>query len=442
MSIVKIQKVKDLKAVVNYSLQEHKTNSELITSFECDVHMIKEDFEMLLLEYNDKSKTDRDITARMIIQSFDSADYLTPEQAHKYGIELADNYFKGKHQYAVITHTDTDNLHNHIIFNSISFVDLKMFETTRQHSLYDLRRENDKVSEEHGLTIIEKEGKKDKYLTFNEYVSRAKKTSFKGKLEDVIDENIKSADSFEDFLERMKQQGHEAKQGKHLSFKNPKSNKFMRTKTLGMNYFESSIKYRIQNKDFVPVKRNMIDKNWIDKSQEKFKNNKGLQKWATKQNINYLNEISNKLYKKDITLEELNEVEIINENLVDNFEKQLTLIDDELFKLDKMKDCYPIYENSHSLIKAYKESDDKSKFKQENYHQFKQYDTAKRNINYLKKQYEINDEPGLHYKMSLMSDERNLLYGSLGKESVKEQELDRQEQARRQKKKKERENEL
>ena len=267
-----------------------------------------------------------------------------------------------------------------------------------------------------GCPLLNMKERKISILTFNEYVTRAKKKSFKGNLEDVIDENINKADSFDDFLELMEKQGYEYKQGKYLSFKNPKSNKFIRTKTLGMNYFESSIKYRIENKDFVPIKQNVIDKQWIDKSQEKFKNNRGLQKWATKQNINYLNEISSKLYKGNMTLEELNEVEIKKENLIESFEKQLTSIDEEIFKLDKMKDCFSVYKNSHPLILAYKKADDKSKFKQDNYYQFKQYDTAKRNINYLKKHYEINDEPGLYYKLSLMAEERNMLYGSLGKE--------------------------
>lgn len=145
----------------------------------------------------------------MIIQSFDGDDNLTPEQAHQYGVELAENYFKGKHQYTVITHTETDNLHNHIIFNSINFQDLKMFDSSRQHSLYDLRRENDRVSKEHGLFIIEIKGKKkDKYLAFNEYVSRAKKKSFKGTLEGIIDNTIQKANSFENFLNLMDQQGY------------------------------------------------------------------------------------------------------------------------------------------------------------------------------------------------------------------------------------------
>ncbi|MED3088840.1 relaxase, partial [Bacillus toyonensis] len=69
------------------------------------------------------------------------------------------------------------------------------------------------------------------------------------------------------------------------------------------------------------------------------------------------------------------------------------------------------------------------------YHEFKEYDVAKRDMNYLKKNYGITDESELHYKLSLMTKERNLLYGSLGKEV----EVNRQEQQRQQQRKKENE---
>lgn len=72
----------------------------------------------------------------------------------------------------------------------------------------------------------------------------------------------------------MQKEGYEHKQGKYLSFMNPKSGKFMRTKTMGFNYLESSIKYRIENKSYSPIKTSIINRKWIDKSQEKFKNNK------------------------------------------------------------------------------------------------------------------------------------------------------------------------
>ena len=52
---------------------------------------------------------------------------------------------------------------------------------------------------------------------------------------------------------------------------NPKSGKFMRTKTMGFNYLESSIKYRIENKGYAPIKTSIINRKWIDKSQESLK---------------------------------------------------------------------------------------------------------------------------------------------------------------------------
>ncbi|PEB54344.1 relaxase [Bacillus pseudomycoides] len=435
MSIVKIQKVKDLKAVINYSMQDHKTNEELVTSYECSIEAIERDFKSILFDYNEKNNSNKNMSARMIIQSFDSDDNLTPEQVHQYGVEFADNYLKGNHQYTVITHTETDNLHNHIIFNDIDFNNLKMFDTKRVNSLERLREENDKISEKYGLSIIE-EGRKGrkKYLAFNEYVARSKKKSFKGNLEETIDKNILKSNSYDEFLGLMQKEGYEHKQGKYLSFQNPKSGKFMRTKTMGFNYLESSIKYRIENKGYSPIKTSIMNRQWIDKSQEKFKNNKGLQRWATKQNINYLNELSSKLYTLNVSLSELDEIEANKEALIDSFEKQLLGIDNEIFRLKKMKGCFQTYKKSHPLIVAYKKAENKMAFKQEYYHEFKQYDVAKRDMNYLKKNYDITDEPELHYKLSLMTKERNLLYGSLGKE--KEVEIDRQEQQRQQQQRK------
>lgn len=78
-SIVKIQKVKDLKAVINYSMQSHKINQELVTSYECSIETIDREFKSVLVDYNEKNNSNKNVSARMIIQSFDSDDNLTPE---------------------------------------------------------------------------------------------------------------------------------------------------------------------------------------------------------------------------------------------------------------------------------------------------------------------------------------------------------------------------
>lgn len=58
MSIVKIQGVKRLDNAINYITQDHKTNNDLISTFDCDLHFIKEDFENLFEERNRARNTD------------------------------------------------------------------------------------------------------------------------------------------------------------------------------------------------------------------------------------------------------------------------------------------------------------------------------------------------------------------------------------------------
>ncbi|MEH7149630.1 relaxase [Bacillus thuringiensis] len=434
MSIVKIQKIKHLNGFINYGMQEHKTNEEFVTSYECSIETIERDFRSVLVDYNEKNNCNKNVSARMIIQSFDSDDNLTPEQVHQYGVEFADHYLKGNHQYTVITHIETDHLHNHIVFNDIDFTTLKMFDSKRVNTLDRLREENDKISEKYGLSIIE-EGRKGrkKYVAFNEYVARSKKKSFKGKLEKIIDTNISKSNSFHEFLRFMQKEGYEYKQGKYLSFMNPKSGKFMRTKTMGFNYVESSIKYRIENKGYAPIKTSISNKQWIDKSQEKFKNNKGFHRWATKQNIHYLHALSSQLYKLNVSLTELEEMEANKEALLDSFEKQLFGMDHEIFRLNKMWGCFRTYKKSHPLLVAYKKAENKMAFKQERYHEFKEYDVAKRDMNYLKKNYDITNEFELQDKLSRMTKDRNVLYGSIGKEQ--EIEGERQEHSKQQRRK-------
>lgn len=434
MSVTKIQKVKSLKAAVKYSVQNHKTNSDLITTFECSLESIERDFNSVLMDYNESNNKQRELTSRMIIQSFDKNDNLTPEQAHAIGVEFAENYLKDQHQYLVVTHIETDNIHNHIIFNDINFKDMKLFDSKRENTLHKMRFENDKLSEKYNLKIIEEGQKKNKYLAFNEYVAKAKGKSFKAQLENAIDINIQKANNFDEFLELMKADGYDSKQGKYLAFENSKSKKFMRTKTLGMNYFESSIKYRIEHKDYQPLKVDIVNKEWIDKSQNKFKNNKGLERWATVQNINYLNEINAQLYKNKMTLKELDEIKNSAESFIDNFNKQLHKIDDEIYTLEKMSGSFKEYEDSYGVMSSYKSAEndeERSNIKREHNHIFRRYDIVKRNIKILKNMYNINDEAELQNKLSILKNDRNLLYGSLNVKNENIFELEQQKHRER-----------
>lgn len=416
LSIVKIQQVRNLKRSVKYITQDHKTEEHLITCYECNQETIQSDFQQIQDIYNQKDAKEKPLGSRMIIQSFDPDENISPEQAHQFGLEYARQFLGNQHQFICVTHTDTNNLHNHIIFNNVNFKELKMFNSKRSNSLHRLRHENDLISEKYGLSIIENTKNKSKFLSFNEYVSRSKGTSFKEKIENDIDDSIKQSNSFNDFLDLMSEKGYEYKQGKYLSFKHRDGKKYMRTKTLGFNYLEKSIEYRINNKDYIPVKTNVFNRDWIDKTQEQFKNNKGLRKWATVQNINYLNDMYSVLKNENLTLEEFQNIQNEHKNLVSHFEKTFDKIDNKIFMLERMNNPFLIYKSSYSMIVNFKKLEtekEKIDFKKEHFHEFKAYDLAKRNMGILKKVYNINNENEFFSKIDELKQDRDILYSSL-----------------------------
>src|SRR5699024_10916382 len=68
---------------------------------------------------------------RHLIQSF-AVGETTPEEAHKIGMELAGAVLGGKYEFVLTTHVDKDHLHNHLIFNAVSFVDYKKYHSNKQ----------------------------------------------------------------------------------------------------------------------------------------------------------------------------------------------------------------------------------------------------------------------------------------------------------------------
>ena len=413
MSIVKIQGVKRLDNAINYITQDHKTNNDLISTFDCDLHFIKEDFENLFEERNRVRNTDTKQKSKMIIQSFGEDDLVTPEEAHQIGKELADNYLEGKHQYIIATHTDGNHIHNHIIFNEVRTDNLLMFDTTRRNTIDNLRLKNDELSRKYNLFIPAERDheKKIHYINQRELRARKKGISFKEELETTIDEVVKIAVDYQDFINIMENIGFKSKQGKHLSFKNEDRNYFMRTKTLGMNYTENSIKYRIENKDFEIHKfKYILETEKIDKSQEKFKNNYGLRKWATKKNIAHLQEISHLIFNEKLSLDEIEDIKKSEEEFTLDIAKKIEEKDNLISDLQKKEGAFQDYKDSAGLMVALKNSKNKREFKSKNYKEIIKHDIAKKNITELKNKYGIHDLEGLYSLKNKLEEERNIIY--------------------------------
>ena len=68
-------------------------------------------------------------------------------------MELAKEILGGKYEFVLTTHIDKDHVHNHLIFNAVSFADHKHYHSNKR-SYHYIRRTSDRLCKEHGLSVI------------------------------------------------------------------------------------------------------------------------------------------------------------------------------------------------------------------------------------------------------------------------------------------------
>ena len=175
-----------------------------------------------------------------MIQAFQPGE-VTPEQAHEIGMELAKEILGGKYEFVLTTHIDKDHVHNHLIFNAVSFTDHKHYHSNKR-SYHYIRRTSDRLCKEHGCRSS---SGKDKGKSYIEHQAAQAGTSYKAKLKAAIDRLIPASADFEDLLLRLQREGYEIKRGKYISARAPDQERFTRLKTLGVDYTEEALAARI-----------------------------------------------------------------------------------------------------------------------------------------------------------------------------------------------------
>ena len=240
MAITKMHPIRrTLNKAVEYITDEYKTAGEIyVSTYGCTRETIEDDFEYTRRQASYHGT----IIAQHIIQSFAEGE-ITPEQAHKIGIELAGRFTNHKHEYIIATHVDKGHIHNHIIMNHVDFKDHARFRGNIR-AVKDLRCLSDEICESQGLSVIKDPQNKGK--SFYEWQLARKGLSYKKRLKDNIDMVIPLVDSYDGFLEKMKELGYEIKQGKYDSFRINGQERFTRSKTLGEDYTREAIELRIK----------------------------------------------------------------------------------------------------------------------------------------------------------------------------------------------------
>ena len=320
MAVTKIHPIKStLKLALEYILNPEKTDEKMLaSSFGCGIETA--DMEFKFTRDNAKGKSPN--LAHHLIQSFEPGE-TTPEEAHEIGMRLAEEVLGGKYEFVLTTHIDKGHIHNHIIYNAVSFTEFNYYHSTPP-KYYNIRRTSDKLCEEYGLSVIRKtKGKGKSYI---EYTAAKQGKSWKAQLKNTIDTLIPLSKDFDEFLLLMEQQGYKVKrQNKNVSFCTDGRERYMRSKTLGPDYTIEALKERIAGK--IKGKRIslIIDIQNCIKAQE----NKGYEHWAKINNLKQAAKTLNFLTENDITTyEEL-------EKAVEQKQKEFNGISEKVKELER-----------------------------------------------------------------------------------------------------------
>ena len=229
-----------LKSRTDYVQNPDKTEQgELVSSYECSPLTADEEFMLSKRQYELATgrRQKSDVIAYQIRQSFKPGE-ITAEEANKVGYELAMRFTKGKYAFIVATHIDREHIHNHIIYNSTALDSTRKFRDFLLSGLA-VQRLSDLICLEHQLSVIE----------IKPYRERQKRTLYppkesnRDRLCSVIDTILaEKPNDYEDFLQKLEQQGYEVKRGKYTSVKGARQKRFIRFRTLGAGYSEEELK--------------------------------------------------------------------------------------------------------------------------------------------------------------------------------------------------------
>jgi len=243
--------------IIDYVKNPQKTDQgKFIYGYECDTRIADAEFLLSKRQYMNltgRSRGEDDVIAYHLRQSFKPGE-VTPEEANQIGRELAQKLTKGSNAFIVCTHVDKHHVHNHIIINSTTLDCTRKFRNF-WGSTWAIRRMNDKLCLEHGLSIVEDPKlSRDHYGT---WLGNKRQLSFQEQIRQAVDAVLKEKPKdFEEFLEKLAAAGVEVnRERKYLRLRVQGQENYTRCNTLKGDYTEQAIKERIGGVRIVKPRR-------------------------------------------------------------------------------------------------------------------------------------------------------------------------------------------
>ena len=235
--------VDDLRDVIDYAKNEDKTEKEyFVSGINCEPDSAYQEMQDAKMFYHKEDK----ILAFHGYQSFVRGE-VSPELAHKIGVQLANEMWGDRFQVIVTTHLNTNCIHNHLVLNSVSFKDGLKYYSNRTNTAR-LRHISDEICKEYGLSVLtEKTCKKSKINFDNYYKKSLYNDNYSNNAKRDIDLAIRQAYSYDDFIFLMKKLDYDVMiRANKISVKKKNYNRNIRIeRRFGEDYTIDNIKRRI-----------------------------------------------------------------------------------------------------------------------------------------------------------------------------------------------------
>ena len=240
MATTKIWKIKSrFDNVIDYITNKDKTdNKNYVTGINCMADIAFKEMSITKQQFN---KTGG-ILGFHAYQSFKGCE-VTADEAHEIGIRLAEELWGDKFQVVVTTHTNTKNVHNHFVINSVSFVDGKKYYDNKTNYAI-MRQVSDNICKEYELQTLEE---KSYYKNISNKYARSSK--YLDSVRTDIDYAISQANNYNEFTKILTKMGYELEHSSNkMSIRKFPYKRYVRVeRTFGEEYSKESILFRIKH---------------------------------------------------------------------------------------------------------------------------------------------------------------------------------------------------
>ena len=232
---------KDLERLLSYTQNNEKTEYQLyVAGFNCDPATAFSSMQATKRRW--KKPENSGVLGYHIIQSFTPKE-VTPEQCFEIGCEFARRFLAERFECTVSTHLDQKHLHCHIVFNSVSFADGRMFRNDFKSYYQGIRKISDELCREYKLSVIETDGHGLSYGDWKR--TKQGQPTVRSLVKADADRALLIATSYEGFLRELENMGYQVNASpnhKYTSVIPPGRTKSIRLEKLSPQYEETAVR--------------------------------------------------------------------------------------------------------------------------------------------------------------------------------------------------------